>query len=108
MSKPFVMPPTYLGQVVRWKPHPGSDAGSPAFIVAIGTNNVGLLVFHPRTVNGLPYDGVIHESDPKFEPARYGEFGVWGYVEDQDDYIMYQVANESAKQANRKTGSHSV
>lgn len=91
MSKQFEMPPVYLGQMVRWKAHPGSDAGAPAMVVAIGGSNVGLLVFHPKTVNGFPYDGVIHERDPRFDPTRFGDIGVWGYVEDQDDYVSYQV-----------------
>ena len=92
MSKLFEMPRVYLGQLVRWKPHPGADGGAPAMIVAIGTGNVGLLVFHPKTVNGFPYDGVLHEDDPKFEPIRYGDTGVWGHIEDQDDYLAYQIA----------------
>lgn len=94
MSKPFEMPPVFLGQIVRWKPHPGSDAGAPAMVVAYGSGNVALLVFHQKTVNGFPYDGVLHERDPKFDPAKYLDTGVWGYVEDQDDYLAYQVLKE--------------
>ena len=94
MSKSFEMPPVYLGQMVRWKPHPGSDAGAPAWVVAIGTHNVGLLVFHPKTINGFSYDGVLHERDPKFDPAKYTDVGVWGYVEDQEDYLAYQILKE--------------
>jgi len=101
MPKSFEMPPVYLGQIVRWKPHPGSDAHAPAMVVAIGDLNVGLLVFHRNTVNGFPYDGVIHERDPKFDPARYVDTGVWAYVEDQDDYITYKVLGPHSAEAGR-------
>lgn len=92
-QKPLV----YVGQIVRWKPHPGSIGGHPALVVTIGEHNLGLLVFRPMTVGGVPYDGVLHESDPRFSPERYQEEGVWGYLEDQDDYLRYSVERGDAK-----------
>ena len=91
MAKQFEMPPSYLGQMVRWKPHPGSEGGGAAFVTAIGTHCVGLLVFHNGIVGGTPYDGVLHEFDPKFDPAKFGDRGVWGYIEAQEDYANYSL-----------------
>ena len=92
MSKQFEMPPSYLGQIVRWKPHPGSDGGGPAMVTTLGTNCLGLLVFHAGTVGGLPYDGVLHECDPKYDMVKFDDRGVWGYVEEQDDYSVWCLA----------------
>ena len=86
-EKPLV----YVGQIVRWKPHPGSAGGFPALVVTVGDFNIGLLVFAPGTVGGIPHDGVLHESDPRFTPERYQDEGVWGYTEDQADYLRYNV-----------------
>lgn len=94
MSKQYEMPPTYLGQLVRWKPHPGSDGGAPALVLKLGTHCVHLVVFHPDIPGGRLYDGVLHESDPKFDEARFDR-GVWGYVEDQDDYTDWFVNRPS-------------
>lgn len=97
VSKKFEMPLAYLGQMVRWKPHPENDDGAPALVTALGAHCLGLLVFYNSHVGGVPYDGVLHETDPKFDPAKYGDRGVWGYTEDQNDYITYAVLGRPAK-----------
>lgn len=66
-------------------------------VTSTGTQCVGLLVFHPGVVGGLPYDGVLHESDPKFEPARNGDRGVWAYTEEQEDYIAFDFLSNPLK-----------
>ena len=89
MSDKFEQPLTYIGQIVRWKPHPGSSEGSAALVVGINAHSLSLLVFHPKTIGGIPYDGVLHEKDPRYTPERFEDVGVWAYTNDQDDYIQY-------------------
>ena|ERR1700675_1946914 len=98
MTKPFEMPPVYLGQMVRWRDHPG-DAGAPAIVLKIGQHCLSLLSFHEQQVGGIPWDGVVHEADPRYSIDRFPN-GVWGYTEDQDDYLNWFVSkpeNGSAK-----------
>lgn len=89
MSKPYVMPEPFLGQVVWWYPQGDTrpeNGVRPAIVQNVSKDGLALLVMHIGSPNFIPKDGVRHVNDPRMKESPMPEFvkrgGGWAFPEE--------------------------